>query len=309
MRKINTLSLMPRLLIWTINLIPLKLRIWFLERMGLLLFWLDGRHRRITLRNLALAFKDKELEEHRNIARSVFKNLGKVLAEFSYIPNLNKENVKQYVSVEGSENFKRAREKGKGVLFLTAHFGNWEWMNVTLPLLLGHHCHAIFRPLDNKFLDRIVEALRTWSGNHTIAKQKAMGRILRLLKKGEAIGILLDQNVAWYEGIFVNFFGELACTNVGLALLALKTEAPVVPIFNVRQADGRYRVIIEPEVPLIKTGDKDTDVLKNTEVFNQIIERYVRSYPDHWLWLHQRWKTRPWQDRRIKTENNGIMEE
>ena len=127
-----------------------------------------------------------------------------------------------------------------------------------------------------------------------------MGRILRLLRQGELVGVLLDQNVSWQEGVFVNFFGEPACTNTGLALLALKTGASVLPVFNFRQADGRYRAVIGPEIPVIRTGDKDTDVEKNTELFTSVIERYVREYPDHWFWLHQRWKTRPWQAKIVK---------
>jgi KDO2-lipid IV(A) lauroyltransferase len=135
-----------------------------------------------------------------------------------------------------------------------------------------------------------------------------MGRLLRLLKNKEIIGILLDQNMAWQEGVFVNFFGELACTNVGLTTVALKTGTPVIPAFNIRQKDGSYRVIFEPEVLLVQTGDKDQDVQRNTELFTGIIERYVRNHPDHWLWLHQRWKTRPWQTRRMKGEKKGMME-
>jgi KDO2-lipid IV(A) lauroyltransferase len=235
------------------------------------------------------------------------------MAEFSFIPRLNERNLHQYVSLEGEENFHRAQEKGKGVLFLTAHFGNWEWMAAAFPLMFHHPCYVIVRPLDVQFLDGVVERLRTFTGNRTIPKQKSMGRILRLLKEGQTIGVLLDQNVAWQEGIFVNFFGELACTNVGMALLALRTGTPVLPAFNMRQEDGRYRVVIEPEIQLIRTGDKDLDVERNTELFTGVIERYVREYPDHWFWLHQRWKTRPWQAKRIKAGtreswNNGMME-
>jgi KDO2-lipid IV(A) lauroyltransferase len=116
------------------------------------------------------------------------------------------------------------------------------------------------------------------------------------------VGILLDQNMAWQEGVFVDFFGEQACTNTGMALLALKTGAAVVPVFNLRGKDGRYRAIIEPEIPLIRTGNKDADVLQNTQLFTRVIERYIRDDPDHWLWVHQRWKTRPWQARRV----NGV---
>ena len=301
-------SLVQKFLLPAINLIPLQSRVWFLERLGRLLYVLDGRHRRITLRNLALAFKDKDFKEREQIARSVFQNLGRVLAEFSYIPKLNEQNIGQHIAVEGLENFYRAYTKGRGVLLFTAHFGNWEWMALSIPLVIRQRCNVVVRPLDSRFLDGVVQWLRTCTGNQTIPKQKSLGRLLRLLKNGEIIGILLDQNMAWQEGVFVNFFGELACTNIGMALLALKTGAPVVPTFNIRQADGSYRVVFEPEVPLIQTKDKDQDVEKNTELFTHIIERYVRDHPDHWLWLHQRWKTRPWQSKRMKGGKNGIPE-
>jgi KDO2-lipid IV(A) lauroyltransferase len=128
-----------------------------------------------------------------------------------------------------------------------------------------------------------------------------MGQILRLLKEGKTVGILLDQNMAWQEGVFVDFFGELACTNTGVALLALKTGAAVLPVFNIREEDGRYRAVIEPEVSLIRTGDKQSDVLQNTQRFTRIIEGYIRNYPNHWLWVHQRWKTRPWQATQVRS--------
>jgi KDO2-lipid IV(A) lauroyltransferase len=299
-RREGSRSFGQEFLVSAINLIPLKLRVRLLEGLGQLLYKIDGRHRRISQRNLALAFREVGHEERFQIARSAFRNLGRVMAEFSFIPRLTQQNIGQYVFFEGAENFHRAHEKGKGVLFLTAHFGNWEWMAASFPLLFGRPCHVVVRPLDHRFFDGVVERLRTWTGNQTIPKEKSMGRILRLLKEGEVVGVLLDQNVAPQEGIFVDFFGALACTNVGMALLALKTGAPVVPAFNTRQADGRYRVFFEPELQLIRTGDKDRDVEKNTELFTQVIERYIRENPDHWFWLHQRWKTRPWQSKKIK---------
>jgi len=301
-------SISKRFVLWAINLIPLEARIWILEGLGELVYALDGRHRRIALRNLAIAFAGKNPGERGKIARSVFRNLGRVLAEISFIPRLNGRNTGRYIAMEGLENFHRAHAKGKGVLFLTAHFGNWEWMAVTFPLMTRQPCHLVVRPLDNGFLDGLVDKLRTSTGNHTIPKRKSMGRILRLLREGEVVGILLDQNMAWHEGVFVNFFGELACTNMGMALLALKTGAAVLPVFNVRQPDGSYRVIIEPELPLIRTGNKESEVEKNTELYNQVIEKYVHGYPDHWLWVHQRWKTRPWQTKRMINGKNGIPE-
>lgn len=313
----SNFSFSQKLVIWFINIFPLNWRVWFFECWGRIIFSLDLWHRRITLRNLALAFPEKSEADLKKIGKDVFRNLGRVAAEFSFIPKLNKENVYKYVSLEGEENFREAYEKGRGVIFLTAHFGNWEWMAATFPLLVGLPCYVVMRPLDNKFLDQLVETLRTWTGNKTIPKKKAMGRMLRLLKNGEIIGVLLDQNVDWNEGVFVNFFGELACTNLGLASLALRTGTPVLPAFNIREKNGRYRVIIEPEISLIRSGDKNLDILQNTQIFTQIIEKYVRAYPDHWLWLHRRWKTRPWRAknlegrilREIDEESERIMEE
>lgn len=294
-RNEEGISCFQEIFLWAVSLIPLRVRIRVLEKFGSWVYVLDGRHRRIAHRNLALAFPDKDLKERDRIIRSVFRNLGRVLAEFSFIPRFNQQNVNRYVWIEGLENLEQALKKEKGVLFLTAHFGNWEWMAASFPILSGRNCHVVVRPLDNGFFNGIVDRLRTWTGNQTIPKQKAMGRILRVLKDGGIVGVLLDQNMAWQEGVFVNFFGEPACTNVGMALLALRTGAAVLPVFNIRQADGRYRVVIEPELPLIRTGDKNLNVEKNTELFTQTIEQYVHDYPDQWLWLHQRWKTRPWQ--------------
>lgn len=293
-------SLAENLILTVMNWVPLWARIQLAQLGGEMAYYLDGRHRRIALRNLAIAFPKKDEEERKALARASFRHLGRVFGEFSFIPRLTSENIGEYLSFEGLENWRRVKEQGRGIAFLTAHFGNWEWMASAFPLFTSHPIHVIFRPLDNSFLDRLVGRLRTWTGNEGVPKQKSMLKIMRLLRSGEMVGILLDQNVAWQEGVFVNFFGEAACTNEGLALLALKTGAAVLPAFNVREPSGRYRVIIEPEIPLVRTGDKSWDVQKNTEIFTATIERYVRQYPDHWLWVHQRWKTRPWQARRIK---------
>ncbi|MBI4496135.1 MAG: lysophospholipid acyltransferase family protein [Deltaproteobacteria bacterium] len=285
---------LPELFLWAANLIPLSWRIRALEGLALLIYALDLRHRIITRRNMALAFPDLEPGERSRMAREAFRHLGRVLAEFSFTPRLTGENLGRYLTLEGRDHFQRAYERGRGVLFLTAHFGNWEWMAASFALLV-RPCHVVVRPLDNQFLDALVDRLRTWTGNRTVPKQKAMGRILRLLREGQAVGILLDQNMAWQEGVFVDFFGQPACTNTGLARLARKTGAAVLPAFNVRQADGRYKVIIGAEVELARSEDRERDVKENTARFSRIIEGYVRAYPDHWLWLHQRWKTRPWQ--------------
>jgi len=289
-----------------LNLIPLRARVRLFQGVGDAAYLLDERHRRIAMRNLALAFPEKGEKARKKIARAAFRQLGTMLAEFPFILRFNRRNIGKFVWIEGVEHYHKAREKGRGILFLTAHFGNWEWMAASFPLLTGHPIAVVFRPIDSPFIGRVVERLRTRTGNQGIPNRKAMSRILRLLKKGEAVGILLDQNVAWQEGVFVKFFGEWACTNEGLALLALKTGAAVVPGFSIRQPDGRYKVILEPEINLTRTGNKEHDIQVNTEIFTGVIERYVRQYPEHWLWLHQRWKTRPWQSRKIDVTGKDL---
>jgi Kdo2-lipid IVA lauroyltransferase/acyltransferase len=283
-----------------LNLIPLWARIRLFQGVADMAYFLDERHRRIALRNLTVAFPEKRDKARKKIARAAFRQLGTVLAEFPFILRLHKTNIEKFIWIEGVEHFQKAREKKRGILFLTAHFGNWEWMAASFPLLTGHSISVVFRPIDSPYLGRVVERLRTWTGNEGIPNQKGMSRILRILKKGGAVGILLDQNAAWQEGVFVKYFGEWACTNEGLALLALKTGAAVVPGFNIRQPDGRYKLVLEPEINLIRTGNKEDDIRANTEIFTGVIERYVHQYPEHWLWLHQRWKTRPWQSKKIQ---------
>jgi KDO2-lipid IV(A) lauroyltransferase len=184
-----------------------------------------------------------------------------------------------------------ALSRNKGVFFLTAHFGNWEFLCAAGSLMTGNLA-VIARPADFKPLDRMIGEIRTLFGTEVILKQKALRRVRSALRENKLIGILLDQNVDWYEGIYVPFFGRWACTNKGLALLAVMTGTPVVPAFPVRQKDGRYRLIFEKEVELRRTGDRTRDIEENTELFTNIIEKYVIKYPDHWFWFHKRWKTK-----------------
>jgi KDO2-lipid IV(A) lauroyltransferase len=159
---------------------------------------------------------------------------------------------------------------------------------------------AVYRTLDSALLEHIVLRVRSAAGNTLIPKEHAMRAMIRSLKRNEIVGILIDQNVAWYEGVFVDYFGRPACTTNGLALLALHTKAPVLPGYIVRLHDGRYRLVIGPEVEITRTGDRDADVLANTQRFTKVIEDTVRRYPDQWFWVHQRWKSQRCQVRRKK---------
>ncbi len=264
---------------------------------AMLLAWafyeLHPRLRRVGMRNLEIAFPRKTGAERRRILRGVFISLGRQLAEFCRFPTYTRENVAHVAVYEGFENYAAARVRGKGVLFLTAHLGGWE-IGSFVHSLQGHALREVVRRLDNPYLDRLVEHYRTLHGNRTFEKQDFARGLLAAMKAGETVGVLMDTNMTPPQGVFVPFFGVLACTGSGLARVALRTDAAVVPAFTVFDpVIGKYRVQFDPAVALVRTGDHEADVLANTAAFTGIIEDYVRRYPDQWLWVHRRWKTRP----------------
>lgn len=258
---------------------------------GRILFLADKKHRKIAIDNLTRSFgNEKSSYEIKALARSVFKNLSQILFEIGWSFRLESKDFNKHFYINGLSNFKAAFEKGKGVLFLTAHIGNWELLPV-IGAMTGRNINILFRPLDFLPLNTIFINTRTRFGAKLIPTRHSMRKVLSSLKKGEGVVVLLDQNVDWYEGVFVDFFGDRACTNKGLALLALKTEAPVIPVFLVREGLG-FKAKFCREVPLIKTGDKTKDVEVNTQQYNRVIESVIRQYPDQWFWVHQRWKTK-----------------
>jgi len=260
--------------------------------LGRILFVADKKHRMIAIDNLTRAFgREKNQAEITIIARSVFNNLARVLFEIGWSLNLDRKDFHKHFIIEGLSNYKKSYEKNKGVLGLTAHMGNWELLPI-IEAMIGYPLNIIYRPLDLSFLDRFFIMLRSRFGAKTTPKTNSMFKIFKSLKQGEIIAVLMDQNVDWYEGVFVDFFGHRACTNKGMALLALKTQAPVVPVFLVREGKG-FKAEFGPEVPLIKTGDMTKDIEANTRQYNKIIEEFIQRYPDQWFWVHQRWKTKP----------------
>ena len=256
-------------------------------------FRMAKKHRNIAINNLTRAF-GSELEPHeiKKLAQQVFKNLMHIIFEIGWSLKLDPQDVRKYFRVDGLLNFIQATKKGNGVLVLTAHMGNWELLPV-VGALKNIPVNVLFRPLDFPALDQFFLKLRSRFGAVMIPTARSMRKILRNLRRGEMIAILMDQNVDWYEGVFVDFFGHRACTNKGMALLALKTGAPVLPMFLIRENSG-FKLKIYPEIAPIKTGDKTKDVEANTAQYNRAIESIVREYPDQWFWVHQRWKTKPY---------------
>ena len=248
----------------------------------------------VSLDNIQKSFGDSmDRVKAKRLNRKVLRHFGQMLFEIPHIFRLNQSNRDEYMYFLNEENLYNALKKGRGVFVLTGHFGNWELMCASISLTLGHSS-VIARPFDFDPLDRLMNQLRSRFGTEVVPKHRAMRKIMSAVKKNQVVGILLDQNVDWYDGVFVKFFGRWACTNKGLALIAMKTGTPVIPVFSVKQKDGRYCIIFDEEVKLMNTGDKTRDVEENTALFTGVIEKYIKQYPDHYFWFHRRWKTLPY---------------
>jgi Kdo2-lipid IVA lauroyltransferase/acyltransferase len=252
-----------------------------------------ARLRRVGENNLELAFPGLSAGERRRIVRAVFTSLGRQLAEFCRFPRYTKQNVEQVVVYDGLQNYLEAQARGRGVLFLTAHLGGWE-LGSFVHSLHGYRLRIVMRPLDNPYLDELVRRYRTLQGNSTFGKQDFARGLLAAMKAGETVGVLMDTNMTPPQGVFVDFFGRLACTASGIARVALRTRAAVVPAFTIwDERAGKYRIRFDPALELISSGDDNADAAANTAMFTKVIEKYVRQYPEQWLWVHRRWKTRP----------------
>ncbi len=279
-----------KFIIHTLSLIPRKALTLFAVLFGNIWFHVDTRHRRIAMDNMRNAFKSEFSETQcHQMVKKTFIQLSRVAFEIPSLLKLNKDNMKSYVEFSGATHLEKALFKGNGVIFLSAHFGNWELMTTATALKFNIPIHAIVRPLDYSPMDRILTEIRSRTGNIILDKNNSAGILRKLLSNNKVIGILLDQNASWYDGVYVPFFGRIACTSKGLALFAVRYNVDVIPVFNMRQKDGRYKIIFEPPISLIKTGNIKNDIIENTIIFNNIIEKYIRLAPDNWFWVHKRW--------------------
>jgi len=225
--------------------------------------------------------------------RHLYRHLGRQLAEFCLFPKYRRAGLEDLFETEGLEHFQSAQAAGHGVLILTAHIGAWA-VSSFAHSVNGYPLKFVIRPLDNPFLNHLVNGYRGLHGNAPIGKHEFVRGLLRAMATNEAVGILLDQNSSPPQGVFVPFFGIAACTAAGMARIALRTGAQVVPGYTVWEESRRKYVLrFEPPLPLITTGDEEADTVSNTAAYTAVLERWIRAYPDQWLWIHRRWKTRP----------------
>jgi KDO2-lipid IV(A) lauroyltransferase len=243
--------------------------------------------------NLRLAFPDLDESERGRIRRGAFHNLGRLLGEISQFPRLNRENISSIVVYEGLENYLNAAAEGRGVILLTGHIGAWE-LSVYAHSIYGHPMSFLARRIDNPLVERLAESYRARYGNRSIDKKGSVREVLKTLKSGGVVGILADLNTSCEEGVFCDFFGVQACTTAGVATLALRTGAVVLPGYLIWDEKARvHRLHFEPQVETINTGNQKEDVITNTARYAKVLESIIRRHPDQWLWIHRRWRTRP----------------
>jgi Kdo2-lipid IVA lauroyltransferase/acyltransferase len=252
-----------------------------------------GRLRRVGVRNLEMALPELSAMERRRILRGVYRCLGRQLVEFCRMRRYTAENTRDWIRTEGLEHYLAARARGKGVLVLTGHLGAWE-LSSFYHSLMGYPMGMVIRRLDNRLLDDYVNRVRCLHGNWVLHKDDFARGLLTAMRAGEAVGILMDTNMTPPQGVFVPFFGRPACTASGLARVALRTGAAVLPGFMVwEQRERKYVLRFGPELEFAQTADAEANVPAATAQCNQVLEAWIRRYPEQWLWIHRRWKTRP----------------
>lgn len=276
-----------------LGVLPRRVARFFGARFAGIIYALQPRLHRIALVNLQIAFPDWTVAQRRRVIRGMVRQIGWMIGEFSQFPKYTPANIRQLVVIDGAENFAAAQRRGNGVLFLTGHMSAWE-LAPFAHALYGHPLHFLVRPIKNGRVDALISRYRCRSGNQPIDKNRAARAMLKVLADAGTVGILADHNTSLDEGVFVDFFGVPASTTSGLARIALRTDAAIVPGFLCWDENAqKYRLQFGPAVELIRSGNEDEDVHANTQQFTRIIEKYVRAHPEQWVWIHKRWKTRP----------------
>jgi len=270
---------------------------WLARRLAVLfafaVYWTFGRLRRVGLRNLELALPELSIKARKRILRREYIHLVWQLVEFCRMTHYTEENTREWMRTDGLEHYLEAQERGKGVLVLTGHLGAWE-LSSFYHSLVGYPMGMVIRRLDNRKLDEYVNAIRCMHGNFVLSKDDFGRGLLTAMREGGTVGILMDTNMTPPQGEFVKFFGIDACTGTGLAHVARKTGAAVVPGFMVWEPEEqKYVLRFGPEVEIPRTDDAAADILEGTRLCTAVLEEWIRRYPDQWLWIHRRWKTRP----------------
>ena len=281
------------LLVQVFGLLPRPLSRRLGAAVGALAYIVLGRLRSVGERNLELAFPSLDGKERTQLLKKLYRNLGWQMAEFCQMPSYTRANSARFLRCEGLDHYVKAQSAGRGVLIVTGHLGAWE-LSSFYHSLMGYPMSMVIRRLDNARLDRYVNRIRCLHGNRVLHKDDFARGLIGAMRKGETVGILMDTNMTPPQGLFVDYFGHAACTASGLARVAAKTGAAVLPGFMVwEEAEQAYVLRFGEQLELSSTVDAEADVIANTQLCTAAIENWVWRYPDQWLWVHRRWKTRP----------------
>jgi KDO2-lipid IV(A) lauroyltransferase len=261
--------------------------------LGALAFLFTGRLRRTGERNLEIAYPESTAAWRKGIVRQLYRNLGLHLAEFCRMSRYTPERTREFIRYAGLEHYLAARDRGRGVLVITGHLGLWE-LSSFYHSLMGYPMSMVIRRLDNPLVDRLVNSIRCLHGNTVLHKDDFARGLLGAMRRGDTVGILMDTNMTPPQGVFVDFFGTPACTASGLARVAMRTDAAILPGFLTwREEEQKYVLEFGEPIDLVRTGDDEQDIVTNTQICTNAIEAWVRRFPEQWLWVHRRWKTRP----------------
>ncbi len=290
-----------RLFILFLGLFPKSILMFFSDALALIWFWLDKRHRNVVIDNVQLAFPDRYSDkEAKQFAKKNFQHTASILFEVIWSYSLSPEKLFKYFIVNGLEHVDAARKEGRGIIVVSCHMGVFE---MVLPAVasVDIKLHILYRQLDFKPLERLLLETRQRFGVTMMPLRGASEKVRNILKNNGIVATLLDQNVDWYKGAFVDFFGRPACTNNGLAKLAMKSNPVVLPAFITMQ-NNKFVLEILPQIPVQITGDSIKDIENNTQAYVSAIESMVRQCPEQYFWVHNRWKTKPYS----LLNSNGI---
>ena len=259
--------------------------------LGKFVYWSAVEQRRLACKHIGQSLDVTSIHQVEVIAKKCFENLGKTVVEFMLFPRMSMGKIQKFVRIEGAQHVENAIAEGKGVILITAHFGNWELLAASITARIAP-VTPIVRELRSPRLNALVSGYREKAGYATIDRDTGVRDALRCLRRNGILGIVADVDTS-VNGVFVDFFGRPAYTPYSPIAFSLKTDAPIIPTFIVRQPDNTHQVIIEPPLTIERCDEKERELVVNTQNFTKTIEGYVQDYPEQWIWMHKRWKTQP----------------
>lgn len=281
-----------KLLVVLIQRLPLSFTLKIGELLGIIAYYLLPKRKRIALENLKASFPNKSKDELKDIIWNMGKNLGRNMMEFLRLPQMKLADINKYIEFVGLDNLDKALALSKGAFILTAHFGNWDLAAAAIAFK-GYPTNLVTKYLKSELFNKLWLDFRLSVKINIFYREGSLRNIVSHLRQNEIIGFVLDQNTKREEGVFVNFFGRPACTIPSLATLSQRLETPVVPCFMIREKGGYHKIVFEPTIPFQKKETIEESIVYNTQTYTNVIEKYIRQHPDHWIWIHRRWKTQP----------------